>query len=643
MSKHRDIWILDELETIVIYYPELEEENCILNTQSIFCDYQTSRIAKKNVVIEQVALGKYNISDPNFLLSAEQNQAITSRDSRLISQAIPFHMFPESHEEYLKAKQWARYLNKTGIKPGNTLFHKDFYPKYDSGGTEIDKGYFKTKKFYFPDRENNRALIIINLAHIGEKNASNVNEYGFESTGYKPDISDDKTARIHFPLSYFPPYIDYGKDAPVFWDPKNPNESYEILKQKYSHYGERGLAWANTLMLACTSKGKKITYDQIIRHSGNYGYNITVDFGIIGLGKYEWNFEHDLERFFNPIDFFTKATREYFDNGNIIRWGFAGCELFDPKNIGNANNPWGMQVTYQFYIDDPELRFYGLAMKQFQSRDSWVHCFLAGGAIPLCEPDYNMIHHERRSKYGSSEPCMSSCKYLNISPNDPSALEVFKKILGEIIGLGITFGMSFLNAAEGISTSIKVINAFIAVFKQIANRMLSSAGAPQIVVAAFNYGLYEACAYKIEKSIKQFGDYQAAKKEIKQELASAVTKYVFSSSTEDEQAQIDRIENVTDTIVEYLTKEEDVYAPHAKENLRKILATIAENKKAYLSKQYTTDIKDKSFEIIDTLQVIGKDKKTNEYSDSKSEDGSVTKIAAIAIGAVVLANMLKNK
>ncbi len=637
MTINRDVWIFDDLETIAIYYPELEEERCILNTQSVFCDYKTSRIAKKNVVLEQIALGNYDVSDPNFLLSTDQNQAVSSRNKDLMEQSLPFYLFPDSHEEYLKAAQWSRYLIKTGIRPGNSLFHNGFYPTYDSGGTEIDRGWFKTRQFYFPDRENNRALFIANLAHIGEKNAGRPDEHGYESTGYKPDISDDKTARLHFPLAYFPPLIDYGtKDIPILWNPEDPDGSSNALRQKYSSYGSRGLVWANTLISACIKKNKKITYDQIIRSSGKYGYNITIDLSIIGLGVYEWDFEHDLKRFFDPIGFFTEVTRKFLDNGNTVRWGSAGCSLSDLKNIGAANNPWQLPVTYRFFIDDPELRFYGLAVGAFQARDSWVHNFLVGGAIPLCDPDFGMLHHVRHDKFGFSEPCMSSGKYLSIKPHNQSALDIFKKILGGVLTLGITFGISFINSAAGLSTSAKVVNSFLSVFKKISNSVLESAGAPDLVVSAFNYGLYEVCALKIEKSIKQGKDYQSIKGDIKRSLASTISRYALGLSSEQEQVEIDKAENVADIIVDYLTLEENKYAPHAKENIRKILSKIAENQESYLSQaiKYTTG------KIKENYQIIGG---TVGPSIQSKSSGKVFPIMAVAAGALIIANILKNK
>lgn len=638
MPSHRDVWIFDDLESIAVYYPELEEDRCILNTQTVFVDYRTSRIAKKNAAIEQIALGNYDIKDPNFLLNNDQNQAVSSRDQDIMSQTLPFYLFPDSHEEYLKAVQWSRYLRKSGLKPGNTLFHSEFYQTYDSGGTEIDRGWFKKKQFFFPDKDNNRAIFIRNISHVGEQSAGSPDEYGLESTGYEPDIRNDATARIHSPLAYFPPFIDYGnKDVPVLWNPSDPDGSALSIIQKYANKGVRESAWANALVAACMSKNKYITYDQIIKSSGKYGYNITVDLSLVGLGVYEWDFEHDMTRFFDPIPFFTEISRELLDNGNIVRWGSAGCNLSNTKNIGVANNPWGMPVTYQFDIDDPELRYYGLAPGAFQARDSWVHSFLVGGMIPICNPDFSMIHYRRHSKFGSEEPCESSGKYLKFTPHHQSALEIFKGILGKILGLGISFGLSFVSAAEGLSTASKIIGATISVFKQLSNDILSSAGASPLIISAFNYGLYEVCALKIEKTIKEGKDYQQAKKEIKQSLANTITRFSLGISSEEEATNIDQAERLSDIIVDYLTKEENKYAPHAKESKRKILASIAEAKENYLKhvgdNKYASGIKG-TIQVIEGMETI---------DTGKSTVSSIVKIAAAAAGAVILAKYLRGK
>lgn len=630
MTAHRDVWIFDDLESITIYYPELEEEKCILNTQTVFADYKTARTVHKNVAIEQVALGNYDLKDPNLLLTDEQYQAVSSRNYDMMSNTVPFYLFPESHEQYLHAVQWSRYLQKTGIKPGNSLFNEGYYSKYDSGGTEIDRGWFKTRQFFFPDHENNRAIYIVNLAHVGENSAGSPAPNGYESSGYIPDIRNDRTARLHSPLSYFPPFIDFGKkDVPVLWDPSDPVKYSSEILHKYSGRGTRVAAWANALIAACTAKNKKITYDQIIRSSGEYGYNITVDLSIIGLGTYEWKFEDELLRFFDPIKFFTKATREYLDNGNTVRWG-AGNNLFSPKS-SNTQNPWNMPVVYQFNIDDIELRFYGLATSQFRSRDSWIHNFLVGGMIPIGEPDYEILHHVRHDKFGSREPCVSSGKYIILEPHHESALEVFKKILGEIIGIGISFGISFISSPEGISTFSKIVGSTISTFKQLADRVLSSAGAPELVISAFNYGLYEACALKIDNTIKEGKDYQLVRKEIKNSLASTITKFSLSMSSNEETDEIDRAEQVSDLIVDYLTKEENKYAPHATENTRKILSSIATAKENYMRQA-------EKYYIGNRVVVGG----MNVIDTSKSKSG-IYPVLALAAGAVILANLLKNK
>lgn len=637
MTAHRDVWIFDDLETIAVYYPELEEERGILNTQTVFSDYKTSRTVFKNVAIEQIALGNYDVNDPNFLLSPEQHQAMSSRDQGLMSSALPFYLFPDSHEQYLHAVQWSRYLKKTGEKPGNTLFHQGFYPTYDSGGAEIDRGWFKTRQFYFPDHQKGRALFIRNLANVGEYNAGTPNERGYESTGFMPDIRNDRTARAHCPLTYFPPSIDYGqKDIPVLWDPADPVKSASEIQHKYAGRGLNAQVWANTLIAACTAKNQKITYDQIIRSSGEYGYNITVDLSILGLGVYQWDFEHDLLRFFDPIKFFTQITRKLLDDQETVRWGGSGCNLFGLKNIG-SNNPWGLPVVYQVDVDDQELRYYGLAVGAFQARDSWVHNFLVGGMIPVCEPDFQMLHHQRHGQFGVNEPCTSSGKYLRLTPHHQSAWSIFKQILGELLGIGITFGLSFASAPDGLSTISKIINSTISTFQQLADRVLTSAGAPPLVIAAFNYGLYEVCALKIDGMIKEGKDYQSAKKEIKRALASTIVDFSLGLSSSEEMAEIDRAEQTADSIVDYLTIEENKYAPHAKENSRKILAAIAEAQENYIKQtggQYVAGGKIKGeISVVQGMNVI----------DTGGGGGTAITVVALAAGALVLAKYLKDK
>jgi len=291
-------------------------------------------------------------------------------------------------------------------------------------------------------------------------------------------------------------------------------------------------------------------------------------------------------------------------------------------------------------IDDLELRFYGYAFGAFEARDSWVHNFLVGGMIPVCEPDFKMLHHHRHGEFGVDEPCTSSGKYLRFTPHSESDWEKFKKAFSVILGIGVTFALAFAGSPEALSTGAKVISATIATFKKLADDVLCSAGAPPLVIAAFNYGLYEACALKIDRTIKEGKDYQFVRKEIKNALATTIVNFSIGLSSSDEMAEIDQSEQIADAIVDYLTVEENKYAPHAHENFRKILASIAEAKENYSKRIDTHHVAEGKIKgdisVFPGMNVI-------DTSKASKGSGNAIAVVALAAGALVLAKYLKDK
>jgi hypothetical protein len=344
VNTHPDVWIMKDLWTIAIYYPELADELDILDTQTIFVDYESA--------------AKDEIKELLNKASSNSWQLKNAPEGFIENGGTPRSAYAPADQWILKGQEWVKYLQKyNNLKPGNVIYHQDFYNKivYNKDpSTGISAGgsvTFKTKGWY--------AGRDVWIRYIKRLNWDGINRHRGKT------LADDRVAAEHSPLSYFPTEIDLSKV--VFYDPLLGTAE---LSKFYQWYGP---IFGNIIFQYCASHGRKIFYKEIVTFNK---YDITIDFSMFGLNnKYTVPFNEKLEKLIDPFEFLGKEVYKEMsgENSNYL--------VFNGKVESNGT------LYYQYDVYDFEMLYFDNTTI-LRVRDSYIQNFLRGNAIPLNPQDY---------------------------------------------------------------------------------------------------------------------------------------------------------------------------------------------------------------------------------------------------------------
>lgn len=289
---HKDVWILKQLNTIAIHYPEIKDEvSFLFGSSCLFFDYQTEKQDILDRATSLVQQGKYKVR-PN---------------GTNIASVLPSE-YAQADRVTMIELAWKRYLKSTKRKPKPNIFPDFYYDFIDHPRVLFDGnnryGYFHPH--YTPG--------VRALGPLGNYCAQ-----------YPPGCefkNEKEYLNTVSPLSYFPPMAETGMlDEVIFFDPSKTSVHMARIYQQY------GPQVGEVITLACSRHGRIIKYSDII-HPSEYGFY--VDFRSIGL-PWHYNIQFDLftENHLKRIS--TLKTRNWRENGNTYN-NFAVLEWYFPWN-----------------------------------------------------------------------------------------------------------------------------------------------------------------------------------------------------------------------------------------------------------------------------------------------------------------------
>jgi hypothetical protein len=507
VNTHPDVWIMKDLWTIAIYYPELADELDILDTQTIFVDYESAAKDEIKELLNRASSNSWQLKNApeNFIESG----------------GTPRSAYAPADQWILKGQEWVKYLQKYNSKPGNVIYHQDFYNKivFNRNSEGIATGgsvTFKTKGWY--------AGRDVWIRYKKAMNWDGINRH------HGKTLADDRVAAEHSPLSYFPMEIDLSKV--VFYDPLNAQ--LELVKFN-SWYGP---IFGNIIFQYCASHGRKIFYSEIVTFNK---YDITIDFSMFGLNnKYTVPFNEKLEKLIDPFEFLGKEVNKEMNGEN------------SSYLISNGKVESNGTLYYQYDVQDFEMIYFDNTTT-LRIRDSYIQNFLRGNAIPLYPQDYE----DSIPYYPEFFERMLYPMHLVPQTNWAGFFEFLKVF----VGIAVTCIATLITAGAAMAA----VTALVMVASILVTKLLDLITSNATVKMIGTIGIAAATA-KILNDNRTTKSSQAAKIDTKKVIKEAVIGSIdmIEEWTKDQNDGSEAI----DTIIENLDREES-------EKLIQILAEIA--------------------------------------------------------------------
>lgn len=513
VNTHPDVWIMKDLWTIAIYYPEnqLSEEDSILDTQTIFVDYQSAADDE----IKELGI---RASSSSWKLKNAPEGFI---DNPQISAYAP------AHQWILKGQEWVKYLVKTGSKPETTIYNQDLYDKI----IEVHEQGFGIN-FQLPSGKK----IWIRFPKIFHGSGS-----GNRHTD--KTLADDIVASEHSPLSYFPQEVDLSKT--LFYDPLLGTAE---LSKFYQWYGP---IFGNIIFQYCASHGRKIFYSEIVTFNK---YDINVDFSIFGLNnKYTIPFNGVLERYLDPFAFFKKEVSDQLEGTNLSPWPVPHSERGYPLVFAEKRESGG-EAHYIFDVYDYSMTSFDNT-DPLRVRDGYIQNFMRCNCIPLNKPEID--EYGTIAYYPDFYERMIYPMHLEPQTNWAGLLQALKLL----VGIAVTIVATIITAGAAAAA----IAAFVAIGTIILNQVIGLITSNPTVKMIAGIGIAAATA-KILSDGRKKSSSQTAKIDTKKIIKEAVVGSLDAIENWTKE-QYDGAEAI-DTMIENLDRKES-------EKLIQILAEIA--------------------------------------------------------------------